>query len=146
LTALQPCVCNIRVFANNKEQAIMSTEQGSRSPSHVVVRRALTAFLCAAVVFAGLPAMAAESEATPPQRAAVTLEPGNGLVMARVVANRSVGDYFNKWHVLVVRNLATKKKHRLFDASPRASVQSVFVSSLPPGDYEVVEVGAQTYG
>jgi hypothetical protein len=106
----------------------------------VLVAVLATAFLC--ISRAALPA----DEAAASEHAAVKLADGNGLFMARIVANRSVTNEFNKWQVMVVRNLTTQKKHRLVDRSPRASVQSVFLASLPPGQYEVLQVEALQFG
>ena len=109
--------------------------------------RIVQAALLSAVLFcASLTSAASDKGSETSDGAAVKLAPSNGLVMARIVANRSVTQFFNKWQVMVVRNVATRKKHRLVDRSPRASVQSVFVQALPPGQYEVLEVGAQNYG
>jgi hypothetical protein len=102
--------------------------------------------MCAALFCASLTALASDKDVEASPRVAVRLAPGNGIVMARIVANRSVGEYFSKWQAMVVRNVATKKRHRLVDRSPRASVQSVFAAGLPPGQYEVLEVGAESVG
>jgi hypothetical protein len=107
------------------------------------MRRFQAAVVCAALFCASLATLASDQDVKPGGRVAVRLAPGNGIVMARIVANRSVGEYFSKWQGMIVRNVATKKRHRLVDRSPRASVQSVFAAALPPGRYEVLEVGAE---
>jgi photosystem II stability/assembly factor-like uncharacterized protein len=108
--------------------------------------RVIQAAMLSAVLFcASLTAAPSDKPVEASNRAAVKLARGNGLVIARIVASRSVTQNVNKWQVMVVRNVATRKKHRLVDRSPRASVQSVFVAALPPGQYEMLEVGAVNF-
>jgi hypothetical protein len=67
----------------------------------------------------------------------VRMKPGEGLVMLRVIGTREVGGLFPKWGMLALRRVKTgKQQEELHDRYSRGLQSSVFMESIPPGDYE----------
>jgi hypothetical protein len=83
----------------------------------------------------------------PPAYPVVTMESGEGLVMMRLIGTRTIGS-FPKWEMLTLHKVKAppQRKTELHDRFSASLQSTVFMESLPPGDYTPLSLGAFASG
>src|SRR5690349_2660866 len=73
----------------------------------------------------------------------VKMDSGDGMVMLRVINSRPIGG-FPKWETLTLHPVKAppQRKKDLHDRFSRTLQSSMFVESLPPGEYTLLSLGA----
>jgi photosystem II stability/assembly factor-like uncharacterized protein len=88
-----------------------------------------------------VPGVAAKPEIDPG-----ALQPGEGMVMMRIIATRDVAMNTQKWQRLRLREVQTRESYTLANVFFGRTTSSYFRQSLPAGDYELSNVESGTSG